>query len=362
MNPDSIKNDRTKTETKKQTEEQSIIPEPLREFYKKYLGPQGEDGHYTLFHDVLVAVLVVIIILSGVYAYTGIWPPVVVVESGSMQHSMDHSSLGVIDTGDIVMVKKVHSKDDITTWAEGKNKDYKTYGEYGDVIIYRKNGESGTPVIHRAIVYIRVNRTDPGSGGTYYFDVPEWGIYHNSTIRYYIPELQLKINYTPQRGHDGFLTKGDNRVTNKKIDQEAGIRDSTGRVVEQVSLNWVVGVARGELPWFGLIKLKMNHNEHIGDAPENSWTDLKISLFLLIGVPVILNLMYYAAAMKYGTEDDEEDEKGKGGNGKGSNDRSGKSGTGKGGNDSSGKGKAGGGKAKNLSAKSGQTKGKKGGG
>ncbi|MCK4614100.1 MAG: S26 family signal peptidase [Thermoplasmata archaeon] len=290
----------------------------LKKFYKKYLGQQGEDGHYTLIHDVVIALIVVIIIISAIYAYTRTWPPTVVVESGSMQHSTDRSSLGVIDTGDIVLRKKVDSVDDITTWAEGEKKGYKTYGEYGDVIIYDKNGKGGTPVIHRAIVYIRHNET---IGGKHYFDVPEWGIYHNQTIEYSISELRLeganKIKYTPPRGHDGFLTKGDNKATNRKIDQQSGIKDVDGGIVRQVSIGWVKGVARGEVPWFGLINLKIKNNENLGDAPENSWKNLKISLFLIIGVPIILNVMYYAFAKKYGTLDEDEEtqeaRKGKGG-------------------------------------------------
>ena len=213
------------------------------------------------------------------------------------------------------MVKKVNSRDDITTWAEGKEKGYKTYGEFGDVIIYDKNGKGGTPVIHRAIVHIQVNKTRE-SGDPFTFDVPEWGIYNQTKIEYDIPELNLQINYQPPSGHEGYLTKGDNRATNADIDQESSITDNSKykNPVEQVLFDWVLGVARGEIPWFGLIKLKLNENPNIEQAPDNSWTNLKISLFLLIGVPIILNVMYYAFAKKYGTlDEDEKSEKRKGG-------------------------------------------------
>jgi len=290
------------------------MPGSLKRFYDRYMAPQGEDGHYTIVHDVVVAVIVVMIIVTGIYAYTSTWPPVVVVESGSMQHSMETSSLGVIDTGDIVMVKKVDSVDDITPWSVGKIEDYSTYGEYGDVIIYDKNGEGGTPVIHRAIVFIHHNET---VGGTHYFDVPEWNIYHNHTIDYYIEELNVQIEYRPPRGHDGFLTKGDNKVTNRRIDQQSGISDINGRIVEQVSIEWVIGVARGEVPWFGLIKLNLNGNPGYDEAPENSRTNLKISLVLLLGVPLMLNVMYYVFASRYGTLEADEKKDGSGTDGKG---------------------------------------------
>ncbi len=275
----------------------------LRRFYDRHMKPQGEDGHYSIVHDVVVAFIVVLIIVIAIYGYTRTWPPVVVVESGSMQHSSDQSSLGVIDTGDIVMVKQVSSTNDITPWSIGKGKDYETYGEYGDVIIYDKNGEGGTPVIHRAIVFLQHNET---VGGTHYFDVPEWNIYHNRTIEYYIAELNLQINYTPQRGHDGYLTKGDNQMTNRRVDQQSGISDANGRIVEQVSIEWVIGVARGEIPWFGLIKLYVNDNPGFEKAPDNAKTNLKVSLVLLLGIPIILNVFYYAFAAKYGTLDEKD--------------------------------------------------------
>ena len=36
--------------------------------------------------DVLTAVIVILIIVAGMFAYTGVWPPMVVIESGSMMH------------------------------------------------------------------------------------------------------------------------------------------------------------------------------------------------------------------------------------------------------------------------------------
>lgn len=277
----------------------------LRHFYDRWMAPQGEDGHYTIVHDVVLACIIVVIIVCGIYLYTRTWPPVVVVESGSMQHSMDRSALGVIDTGDIVLVKRVDSERDITPWSVGKLDGHKTYGHYGDVIIYDKNGEGGTPVIHRAIVFIRHNETE---GGVHYFDVPEWGIFHERTITYYIDDLDLQINYTPPRGHSGYLTKGDNPVTNRKIDQESGITDAHGSPVTQISVDWVIGVARGEVPWFGLIKLNLNNNPGYDSAPANSRTNLKISVFLLLGVPIILNVMYYYAVARYAKMENEDAE------------------------------------------------------
>jgi signal peptidase I len=43
----------------------------------------------SLLRDVGLALLIVVVIMLILYAYSGIWPPMVVIESESMQHSGD---------------------------------------------------------------------------------------------------------------------------------------------------------------------------------------------------------------------------------------------------------------------------------
>ena len=58
-------------------------------------------------------------IIGGIYVYSGVSPPFTVINSGSMQHS-DESSIGTIDTGDMVIVKNPDYQE-ITTYVEGSN-------------------------------------------------------------------------------------------------------------------------------------------------------------------------------------------------------------------------------------------------
>ena len=109
-----------------------------------------------LVRDAIVAVVIVAVILGAMYLYAGVWPPLVVVESSSMQHSDDVSSLGVIDTGDMVFQQAASTRESIVTYVEGRASGYATYGDYGDVIIFNKAG-SATPIIHRAIMYISLH-------------------------------------------------------------------------------------------------------------------------------------------------------------------------------------------------------------
>jgi signal peptidase I len=133
-----------------------------------------------LLRDVTIAVIIMVILIGSMWGYTQNWPPMVVVESESMMHAED-SEVGVIDTGDLVLVKKIGSRGDITTYFVGKKQDYKTYGEYGDVIIYKKDGGKETPVIHRAILWLEYNKTATDADNRMpkvgHFDIPELGRY-----------------------------------------------------------------------------------------------------------------------------------------------------------------------------------------
>ncbi|MDH4123316.1 MAG: S26 family signal peptidase, partial [Thermoplasmata archaeon] len=130
--------------------------------------------------DVIIAVALVASIFVAMFAYTGNWPPLVVIESRSMQHSESESFLGIMDTGDLVLVKSIDSRNDVVTYYQGLARNYKSYGDYGDVIIYLKGGSTQyTPIIHRAVIYLSANPGDDSfraeelrnltEGSDYYF-------------------------------------------------------------------------------------------------------------------------------------------------------------------------------------------------
>src|SRR5512136_1284759 len=108
--------------------------------------------------DILIAVILVVSIFLAMFAYTGSWPPLVVVESKSMQHSESDSEIGIMDTGDLTMVKSVFSESQINTYIGSLEDGYKTYGDFGDVVIYWKAGDrTETPIIHRAVILLEAN-------------------------------------------------------------------------------------------------------------------------------------------------------------------------------------------------------------
>ncbi|KAA0001061.1 MAG: S26 family signal peptidase [Thermoplasmata archaeon] len=235
--------------------------------------------------DILISIAVVGVILASLWAYTGQFPnsPMVVVTSSSMMHeNAPFGKIGTIDPGDLVLVKSINGKDDVETRGPKDNPTakHRTYGDYGDVIIYipdkNKDGKrdrNATPIIHRAICWVEKNED-----GTY--TIKEYGIQNATSIT--IDELGLH-NYKPP--HSGFITKGDN---NNECDQ-CGLSTP-------VKPSWIIGKARGEIPWFGLIKLMIFGNDggydgpdsvRIGRAvaPKDEWICLGLSLFVIIVIP-----------------------------------------------------------------------------
>ncbi len=255
-----------------------------------------------IFRDVLISGLIVAVIIGGIYTYAQTWPPMVVIESGSMQHS-ESSQIGVIDAGDLVLVKKVREREDVITYVEGKKLGYMSYGDYGDVIVYSKNGHSEiTPVIHRAIVWLEYNSS------AHSFDIPELGIYNtlqnvnlgkvgreDAPLVLNLSRIMLNFQMHNLPPHSGFITMGDNN--SGRYDQ-SWMGDGYGNLVEPVRVSWIVGKARGELPWFGGLKLFLTDKER-GDrrgwdaVPSNSKKNLITSILIIIAIPLIIDVISY---------------------------------------------------------------------
>ena len=123
-----------------------------------------KDPLLTLTRELVLAGGMITIIVLAMWAHTGSMPPLVVVESNSMQHN-ENGEIGTIDAGDLIMVHDKDSKK-IVTFVEAHDKNhpnygYKSLGMEGDVIIYERNGEKeSTPIIHRAMLEIIVSEVE----------------------------------------------------------------------------------------------------------------------------------------------------------------------------------------------------------
>lgn len=153
------------------------------------------------------ALLIVAIIISVAYAATGTWHVGYAVESGSMEPNMR--------VGDLIFVKAPH-RTSIITHAEGEELNYSSFSNYGDVIIYRRNGVSSeTPIIHRAMYWIEKGEEMPDG---------------------------------KPAPHAGYITKGDNNLA----------PDQPMLKVGPVKPEWIVAVAKVGIPYLGYPSIKLN--------------------------------------------------------------------------------------------------------
>jgi signal peptidase len=179
--------------------------EKLKQFNK------SDNPWVGLLRDIISVISVVVIFASLSQIALGLWSPMVAVESGSM---IPH-----IQIGDIIFVESI-DRTNITTYEVGKQNGYTSFGEPGDVILYRPYGKEGaTPIIHRAMYYVEKGE-------------PMWAD-------------------GPPAPHAGYITKGDNPKTNPLYDQQGSIS-----AYQPVKKEWVIGVARFyRVPLVGYVSL-----------------------------------------------------------------------------------------------------------
>ena len=279
----------------------------------------------SLYFEPLVALAIVVLLFVGLWAYTQNFPPMYVVESSSMQHG-DVDQLGLINTGDLVLAQKVPTSQ-ITTYVVGMQTGYQTYGEYGDVILYHPNGQSGpAPIIHRAILYLYYNATDQtysfpslsalpcgNQAGAFYTlssTASGCGTDHatGTLLLHHIGwrSVNVSVDLATLGAHSGFLTMGDNNFNPARPGLGAEDQPALSSLVDP---SWVVGVARGMLPWFGSFKLLLEGQA--GEVPPQSWQFMAITIVAVLGGAFLIH--YALTADRDGAEggpmlDDDEDE------------------------------------------------------
>ena len=191
--------------------------------------------------EIGVSVAMVALVGALLFAVSGVWPPMVAIESQSMEPN--------IQKGDLVFVMEEHrfpggdaaangrESTGVVTFQTGQRTGYTEFGMAGDVIVYRPGGDAGaTPIIHRARFWVE-------EGENWYDEAnPDYlGRYDNCR--------ELPACPAPNAG---FITKGDNERTNPQYDQVAQITD------RPVKPEWIVGTAEFRIPLLGNIRLLLS--------------------------------------------------------------------------------------------------------
>ena len=253
----------------------------------------------------VIAAIVIVSLFAGITIYSGIIPPASVVESGSMQHSSNWE-FGVINTGDIVLVKKVDNPvKGITTYVQGRTNGYSTYGDYGNVILY--NNGHGTVVIHRAMFYLTWSKGNPVVMG---YTNQSWiTVTHNYVLIRDVGYSHKNLVVFTRNfvNESGFITMGDHNLASQQNNSPFYVSSLHAYEAADQNVNImpipvpaasVVGKAYGQIPWFGLIKLNImklqGDWQYSSDVPNHSYEYLTLSL---IAIGTLVFFPYKTVAM-----------------------------------------------------------------
>ena len=282
---------------------------------------------HTLVREIVLAAGMIALLVLAMWAHTGSMPPLVVVESNSMQHDST-GEIGTIDAGDLVLV---HSpdKNKIITFAEAtypnsEHFGYDSLGMPGDVIIYERNGESdSTPIIHRALFKIEISSSAapneegvcddnavlweniciltwsvPGSNQSnvesvsLIFDGNNTGEYScDGVAAQHGSEWFSVENFVPS--NPGYITLGDNNDCNDDqgiFEFAQGISSIHSGIIKPIQDDWVIGISGAEIPWLGTVKLLVSGGDSPGvsQVPGSSFIFLILLIGIILATPMII--------------------------------------------------------------------------
>ena len=190
---------------------------------------ESESTPIVLFRETLSSALIVALVGALLFAVSGIWPPMVAVESGSMEPHMQKGDLVFVTEPGRFAPDAARGTTGIVTHEVGSETGYSTFGQAGSVIVYRQPGRFGPPIIHRARFHV-----DAGEN------------WYDRANPDYLPGDSCEEVPNCPAPNAGFVTKGDN---NAMYDQVNAIG------APPVRPEWVRGVARIRIPLLGWIRL-----------------------------------------------------------------------------------------------------------
>ncbi|GAB7009810.1 S26 family signal peptidase [Halorubrum trueperi] len=197
------------------------------------------EGALMWIREMLSSVAIVLVIGLILFGVSGVWPPMVAVESGSMEPNMEVGDLVFVTEPGRLAPDAADNDVGVVTHEIGESVDYRTFGSYGSVVIYRPPGRTASPIIHRAMFHVEA--------GENWYDRAD-GEYHDAASC-----DELRNCPAP---HDGYITLGDN---NGAYDQARGLS-------EPVKPEWVTGVARVRVPYLGYVRLIATGQAEPGDV------------------------------------------------------------------------------------------------
>lgn len=191
-----------------------------------------DDETVVMTRDILSSVAIVAVIGLLLFAVSGIWPPLVAVESGSMEPNMQKGDLiFVVDNERFVGDGSIDDTG-VVTLERAQESGHEKFGQPGDVIIFQPDGSQyQTPVIHRAHFWVEEDEN-------WIETKADEDVVGGVTCE--------QVRHCPA-DHAGFVTKGD---ANQGYDQYQG-----GARTDIVRPEWITGKASLRVPWLGHVRL-----------------------------------------------------------------------------------------------------------
>lgn len=189
----------------------------------------SDDDAGGFLRELFAGLLLAAVLALLLFGISGVWPPMVAVESPSMEPNLYR--------GDLVLVVEEHrfgspaavEGTGVVPSRAGEATGYTSFGSSGDVIVYRPGGPDGrAPIIHRAEFWVN--------------DSENW--YDKADPAHVSGEDCEAVPNCPAP-HAGFVTKGDN---NGRYDQVEGISGP-------VRPSWIRGTAEYKAPYLGRVRL-----------------------------------------------------------------------------------------------------------
>ena len=196
---------------------------------------RSDDDTAVPVRDALRTVAVVAVVTLLLFGVSGLWTPLVAVESPSMVPNMERGDLVfVVDNERFVGNDSVEGTG-VVPLERAEETGREKFGQPGDVIVFRPDGDrSATPIIHRAHFWVE-------EGENWIDAKADAEAVGGATCE------QVRTCPAP---HDGFVTKGDN---NLRYDQLHNRFDEPISTV--VKPEWITGKASIRVPWIGHVRL-----------------------------------------------------------------------------------------------------------
>lgn len=181
--------------------------------------------------DVLLGVAIIAILVVVVFGLSGVWPPFVAIESGSMEPHMSAGDLVFLVEGDRYAGDDGVADTGLVTLEHGEEIGHLAFGKPGHVVVFNQGEDTEVSIIHRLHLYVEEGENWFDRANPEYIDGAD--------------DCDELSNCPAP--HDGFITKGDDNPAYDQVNNH----------MEVIKPEWVEGRAAFRLPYLGELRLTL---------------------------------------------------------------------------------------------------------